>query len=240
MFSTLSRFFSWCIKQQVLDGLNPCAGLDRPTVAPSRERALDDAEIKAFWTATARLGAPYGPALRLLLLTGQRLHEISDMRLDEISRDGLTLSLAPARTKNKRAHFVPLAQMARAEISSVPRIAGCSYIFSTTGRGPINGWNKAKRRLDIFMEEELGRVLKPWRIHDLRRTCATTLAKIGIDLVVTEKLLNHSGASGGLVGIYQRYNYKDERRAALEAYERFLMRVLDETEAANNVVELRG
>jgi len=129
---------------------------------------------------------------------------------------------------------------AAAVLSAVPRLAGCTYVFSTNGRTPVSGWSKVKRRLDALMEEELGHALtKPWRLHDLRRTCAATMARIGVNIVVTEKLLNHAGGmSGGIVAVYQRYDYEPERRAAFEAYERFLRTVLDGTEG-DNVVSLR-
>jgi integrase len=242
MLTTLSRYFSWCVSQHVIER-SPCAGLRRPAAPASRERTLDDAEVVAFWAATDRLGPPFGPALRLLLLTGQRLREITDLAASEISAldcQNAKLTLGADRTKNKRAHFVPLAPMARETLSSVPRLAGCPYVFSTNGRTPVSGWSKVKQRLDVLMEAEMGHALKPWRLHDLRRTCAATMARIGVNIVVTEKLLNHAGGvSGGIVAIYQRHDYEPERRAALEAYERYLRGLLDGTDG-DNIVPLAG
>ena len=103
--------------------------------------------------ATDRLGPPFGPALRLLLLTGQRLREIAELQASEIIADGGMLTFAAHRTKNKRAHFVPLAPMARDVLCSVPRLAGCTYVFSTNGRTPVSGWSKVKRRLDALMAQ---------------------------------------------------------------------------------------
>jgi site-specific recombinase XerD len=240
MFAAPSGFFSWCVSQQVIER-SPCTGLRRPAVPPPRKRTLDDAEVAAFWAATERLGPPFGPALRLLLLTGQRLREIAELQASEISADGGMLTFAAHRTKNRREHFVPLAPMARDVLTSVPRLAGCPYIFSTNGRRPVSGWSKVKRRLDALMEEELGHALRePWRLHDLRRTCAATMARIRINIVVTEKLLNHaSGVSGGIVAVYQCYECEPERRAAFEDYERFLRGLLDGT-GGDNVVPLAG
>ena len=241
MLTALSRFFSWCVGQQVIDR-SPCVGLQRPSMPPSRERTLDDAEVRAFWAATDRLGPAFGPALRLLLLTGQRLREIGELQFSEISgldRQDAVLTLPPARTKNHRAHFVPLAPMARAELGAAPRLAGCVYVFSTNGRAPVSGWSKVKRRLDALMVDELGHALEPWRLHDLRRTMATGLQRLGVRLEVTEKVLNHvSGSHGGIVGVYQRHDFAAERRAALEAYERRLAAVIDGSEGGDTVVAL--
>jgi integrase len=183
-------------------------------------------------------------ALRLLLLTGQRLREITELQASEINHvntaDGMKLTLAAHRAKNHRAHFIHLALMARDVLSAVPRLAGCAYVFSTNGRTPVSGWSKVKRRLDALMEAELGHGLREWRLHDLRRTMATGLQKLGVRLEVTEQVLNHvSGSRAGDVGIYQRHDFEPERRAAFERYEQHLRGLLDGT-GGDNVVVLAG
>jgi integrase len=147
MLAVLSRFFGWCVSQQVIER-SPCVGLARPAAPASRERILDDAEVRAFWAATDSLGPPFGPALRLLLLTGQRRREIGELQLSEIGEldcQNAKLTLGKDRTKNKRAHFVPLAPMARDVLASVSRLAGCTYVFSTNGRTPVKGEAEARR-----------------------------------------------------------------------------------------------
>ena len=235
MFATLSKFFNWSAGRLVIDR-NPCAKLDRPAVPRDRERSLSEAEIRAFWRACDAMGEPFGQALKLLLLTGQRLNEIAQMRAAEIGADRTTITFGPHRTKNRREHFIHLLPMARAVLKSIHQIAGCPYVFSTNGRTPISGFSRAKARLDALMERELGVALEPFRLHDLRRTCATIMSKEGIPPIVIEKALNHaSGAAGGLVGTYQRNHYISERRAAFKAYEQRLADIFEQRESCNVV-----
>jgi integrase len=100
-------------------------------------------------------------------------------------------------------------------------------IFSTTGRTPVSGFSKAKGRIDARMQEMLGDKFKPWRTHDLRRTAASEMAALGFQPHVIERVLNHvSGAQGGLVGVYQRHEYREERRRAIMAWGAHVMGVV--------------
>jgi integrase len=210
--STLSGLFGWAVKKCKLER-SPVTGLAPPPASVARERVLSDVEIPVFWNAAEALSPWHRGCLRLLLVTGARLREISELRDDEI-RDG-AIMLSRARTKNKRAHTIPLSSFAREVLDAVPRVEGCGYVFSA-GRVPINGWHRVKARLDARMLE-LGWNGEPFVIHDLRRTAATLLARNGTPIHVTEKILNHvSGKLGGLVGVYQRYEYRIEMAEALE------------------------
>jgi integrase len=114
--------------------------------------------------------------------------------------------------KNDRAHEVPLSPQAVAVIEGSPRISE-TYVFSMTGDGPINGFGKPKERLDKLCG------FADWTIHDIRRSVASGMARLGIGLSVIEKVLNHvSGSFAGVVGIYQRHDFAGEKRAALEAW----------------------
>ncbi len=113
------------------------------------------------------------------------------------------------------------------------------YILTTTGRTPVSGISKAKVALDAAMSSE-GRQVDQWRLHDIRRTVATGLQRLGVRFEVTEAVLNHvSGSKGGVAGVYQRHDWADEKRSALEAWaghvERLMMRITDTT-----VVRIRG
>jgi integrase len=223
MFSCLSRMSSWLVEQRRIES-NPCAGVKRPDTPRARERVLTDGEVVKFWRATDRLGPPFGSVLRLLLVTGQRLNEVAGLRWSEVV--GLNfeeVQLPPARTKNHRAHVVPLSRLAREIVAAVkPFPGGSDYVFTTTGTTPISGWSKTKRRLDNLMGD-----VPPWRLHDLRRTFAVGAARAGADLAVIERALNHiSGSFGGIVGVYQQYQYRDEVRAAMKAWADLLMRIV--------------
>jgi integrase len=214
----LQGFFSWCIRQRKLER-SPMVGLEAPQAAAARDRVLDDAEIRAFWKASAYLSPWHCACLRLLLLTGQRLREISELRFAEIVDGSLVLS--PERTKNKRPHRLPLSRLAQEILAVTPRVGACPFVFST-GRVPINGWTQTKERLDEVMAT-LGWNGPAFRIHDLRRTAASTLARLGVPLHVTEKILNHtSGSFAGIAGVYQRYSFQPEMAEAMEKLASFV------------------
>jgi integrase len=212
--SLLGGLFTWCVAKRKLDR-SPMAGLEAPEAATARDRVLDDGEIALLWKATGTLSPWHRACLRLLLLTGQRLREISDLRDDEIKGD--VIALAGQRTKNKKAHTIPLSPLAREVLDAVPRIEDCPFVFSM-GRVPISNWHRVKGQLDAEMRR-LGWNGDPWRVHDLRRTCATGLARLGVAVHVTERVLNHaSGTISGIAAIYNRHSYAKECREALETW----------------------
>jgi integrase len=224
----LSKFFSWLMMERRLVEKNPCVGVWRPDSGPARERCLSDAEVRWFWLACGDLGEPFNNLIRLILLTGQRKNECAKMTWNELQGD--VWHLPAERAKNGRDHVVPLSRLALEQIHGLHPV-GTTYVFSTTGDVPVNGWTKVKHRLDDRMAE-LARAEKanvpPWTIHDLRRTCATGLQKLGIRLEVTEAVLNHQGGSrGGIVGVYQKYQYGDEKRAALDEWAAHVEKIVD-------------
>jgi integrase len=183
------------------------------------------------WNAAKKLGWPYGPAFQLLILTGARREEIGRLRWCEIV-DG-AIALDGDRTKNGEPHKIPLSTAAGTVIAQLPRIAGSEFVFTFSGHVPLSGWSQAKRRLD-----DLGTV-RNWVTHDLRRTCATGLQKLGTPLQVTEAILGHTaGSRGGIIGVYQRHDYANEKRAALEAWGAHVLALVEGRTA--NVVPLRA
>jgi integrase len=232
--------YGWAIGKDLLLE-NPFAGLKLAAVA-SRERVLSDEELVAIWGATRGPGV-YNAIVRMLILTGQRREEVAGMTWGEIAPDLSTWTIPAGRTKNGVAHIVPLPPQAQAIISSAHRMATdkadekaddeLEFVFR--GRaGVFNGFSKAKTTLD----EDSG--VKDWRLHDLRRTMATGLQKLGVRLEVTEAVLNHvSGSRAGIVGIYQRHEWADEKRAALNAWGEHIAAIVEGRTAAENVTRLR-
>jgi integrase len=205
----IRRFFRWCIERDILKA-DPTLGLPRASNGKSRERRLTDSELAKVLAATNSIGT-FGPVIRLLALTGARREEIAGLRWSEI--DGDTIKLEGAHTKNDEAHLIPLSAPAKALLDSMPRIAGSDFVFTTTGEKPISGWSQPKIKLDTASG------VTGWRIHDLRRTVATGMQKLGVTLQTVEAVLGHtSGSRGGIVGVYQRHDFADEKRAALEAW----------------------
>jgi integrase len=206
----LHRFFTWHVGRGKIP-LNPMAHLPKPAAETKRDRVLSDKELVAVWKAAEEMGWPFGHAVRILILTGARREEIGGLKWAEIESD--TITLAGDRTKNGEPHTVPLNKPALNVIQDLPRIASSERAFTTNGKTSVSGWSRAKRNLD-----DLSKV-KDWRIHDLRRTVATGLQKLGVALVVIEAVLGHSsGSRSGVVGIYQRHSFDAEKRAALDAW----------------------
>jgi integrase len=241
MLTRLRTFFGWAAANDLVTA-DPTAGVRRPAKEASRDRVLRDDEIAAFWIATERFGHPFGPLLRLLLLTAQRESEVAGLQWPEI--EGETWTIPGNRAKNGKPHIVPLCALAVETIEAVPHIAGQSLLFSHTGITPVSGWSKVKQRLDVLMLVALREAasddakLEPWVLHDLRRTATTGMARLGIAPHVADRVLNHTaGTIRGVTAIYNRFEYLDERRAALEAWGREVERLIGR--APPNVVRLR-
>lgn len=237
----LNTFLNWCVERDIL-GQSPAMGVKAVARERSRERVLSDDEIRLFWQACDVEGQPWGHLGKMLLLTGQRLGEVVNMTDAEVTGD--LWHLASDRTKNGRAHDVPLSEAAQDVLGAVERVRGdAGYIFTTTGRGALQGYHKgrnhiAKRMVEVASEERGEAVEIPhWTFHDLRRTAATGMARLGIPVRVTEAVLNHvSGTAGGIVSVYQRHDYADEKRDALDAWARLVSDLVEGP--ADNVVRL--
>lgn len=224
----LNRLFRWALGRGLVEA-SPMMGLPKPGVEVARDRVLSDDELVRVWRAAEGLGWPFGHAVRLLILTAGRREEVTALRWREVQGDTLVLE----QTKSTKAHGVPLSDSARAILDDVPRIQDSEFVFTTTGRTPISGWSKAKLQID----EKAGD-MPAWRLHDLRRTAATGMQRLGISLQVVEAVLGHiSGSRAGVVGIYQRHEYADEKRRALTMWADHIEGLL--SGQASNVVPIR-
>jgi integrase len=205
--SALSAFFSWCITEGLLD-INPVAGTARANENGSRERVLTRDELRAMWRSLG--DDSFSDIVRLLLLTGQRRTEIGGLQWSEIDLARRMIVLPASRTKNKRAHELPLSRQALEILSGCPRRNGTDFIFSDNG-------NLDYDRAKIALDARVG--IAEWKIHDLRRTCATGMSELGVLPHIVEAVLNHqSGHKSGVAGIYNRARYADEMRSALQRW----------------------
>ena len=212
--SATRKLFNWCVQRDII-AASPCAGVKPPTPERSRDRVLSDNELRLVWRAADKIAWPFGLLVKLLALTGQRRDEVAKMRWDELDLEAGLWTLPRERVKTDQPHKVPLSAASVNVLKSVPRIAGSYFVFTTNGTAPSSGYSKGKRKLDALLPSDM----PDWRLHDLRRTVASGMARLGIHLPVIEKVLNHaSGSFAGIVAVYQRHSFAEEKRAALDAW----------------------
>jgi integrase len=234
--------FAWAVKRGMVHA-NPFAHLPVAKSIAKRERVLSDEEIGDVWRAA--VSAPYGTIIRLLILTGQRRGEVAGMTWGELSADLSTWTIPGERTKNGVVHVVPLNEPARAllrglgDANEMKCVARDVLVLPGAASTPFSGWSKAKAALDRAVAEARGASLALWSVHDLRRTVATGLQRLGVRLEVTEAVLNHiSGSRAGIAGVYQRHDWAAEKRAALDAWGAHVLAVAEGWSPSGNVVTL--
>lgn len=211
--SAIRKFFNWCVERGMLE-VSPCQGVKKPANNNSRERVLDAAELAAVWKGAELVGYPFGPIVKLLILTAQRRNEVANMQWSQIDFEACTWTLPSELTKNKRQHVVPLSPGAAKLLTTLPRFT-TDFVFPARGENPAFAhFSRGKLKLDALSD------VAEWTLHDLRRTAATHMAQLGTPPHVIERLLNHvSGTFGGVAGIYNRFQYLDEMREAVTAWE---------------------
>ena len=237
-FSLMRKFFNWAIQRGYVEH-SPCAGLEPPTKEISRDRVLSDDELRLVWLAAERIGWPFGSMVKLLILTGQRRGEVAGMRWDELQGD--MWIIRRERVKNGREHAVPLAGQALDILPNLPRLGDSPLIFTTNGKTSVSGFSKGKRHIDAAVKAIAGEddPLDPWTLHDLRRTFASGCARLGQPIHVVERALNHaSGTFAGIVSVYQKHDFADERRRAMDAWAQHVVGLI-EGKPADNIVPMR-
>jgi integrase len=229
--------FAWAVKRGKLAS-NPFQGLPAGVKSQPRERLLADDEIGAIWNAACAMAEPYGPFIRLLMLTLMRREEVAAMKWSEISPDLTAWACPGSRMKKGAAHIVALSDAAREALGAVTRIEGQDLVFSTTGETPISGFSKVKARLDKASK------VTGWVLHDFRRAGVSHLARLGHSAVLADALLAHKGqALSDVARVYQVHDFKDERKAALQAWAAHVLRCAKpepEDDKVTNLAEHRA
>jgi len=234
LFAVLRRLFRWAVSEGVIDA-SPIMGMEPPPLPQKRDRVLSDHELKLAWQGSDKLGYPFGPFIRLLVVTGQRLEEVSALEWSELERARKEWVIPAERAKNGNASVVPLSDFAVKELDALAKRAKRKdgwprkgFVFSTTGETSISGHSRAKRRLDreiaaLAEKEKDLPPIAPWRYHDLRRTLATGMQRLGVRFEVTEAILNHvSGSKSGVAGVYQLHDWGPEKKVALQAWSDYI------------------
>jgi integrase len=229
----VGSMYTWAMKAGLAE-TNPTVGTEKPKIPPSRSRVLSDEELVAIWRATEE-GTDFNRIVRLLITTAQRRTEVGGCRWPEINAERTVWVIPPGRAKNGHEHAVPLGSLAREIIATIPEIVGRDLLFgSRTDRG-FTSWAEHKRALD----KRLGDQVRPWVLHDARRTAATRLNDLGIEPHHVEALLNHRAHKAGVSGVYNRAKYTIAVQNAMSLWDRHL-RALIEGRAEANVIPLRS
>jgi len=247
VYAVLRRLFKWTIGRGIEK--SPLDGLDPPKLPASRDRVLNDEELRLAWLATKAIPYPFGPFFRLLTGTGQRREEVAELNWSELNRGRAEWNLPSERAKNSEASIIALSPLMVAELDALadgetwPRRG---LVFTTNGKTPISGFSKAKARWEQAIVDLTAKEaetangepvqLAPWRVHDLRRTLATGLQRLGVRFEVTEAVLNHvSGSKSGVAGVYQRHDWLLEKASAMEAWATHIEGLLTKEDRSNIV-----
>jgi integrase len=209
LLKALKRFFSWCLDRAILEA-SPAVGIRSPVKNTSRDRVLSDEELAQVLRAARTIGGSYGNVVEFLALTGQRREEVNRMPWEELDLEQAIWTLPASRSKNGRSHIIHLSAQAIAVLCCQP--SGGPYVFSTTKR-PFQGFGQTKPQLDAISG------VNNWKLHDLRRTCVSGMARLGVAPHIADKILNHqSGTISGVAAVYQRHDFLAERKQAMELW----------------------
>lgn len=221
VFAVLRRLFRWAVSRGDIDR-SPMDGMETPPAVRPRDRWLSDDEVGRIWRQTYHTHPCFGPIVRLLIVTGQRREEVASLAWEELDQSELIWTLPGVRSKNGEPNVIPLNALAVAVLNDV---AGSAVwprrgkVFATSSGAGFTAYHKGKLKLDRLVAEDGGEPLQPWRLHDLRRTLATGFQRLGVRFEVTEAVLNHVGGSrAGVAGVYQRHDWKQEKREAMNMW----------------------
>jgi integrase len=242
------KLFNWAALQpKMLKSVPIVRGMQQKG-EKARDRVLTDEELRDLWGAAGTLPTPFRQYIQLLMLTGQRAGEIKNLELPEINAADSLIEFSGAKYKNGRPHIVPITPMVAAIVATLPQFEKCSFVVTTTGTVAIDcdtylkekivdAVRKARREAieDAGGNPDDAKPMPDWRLHDIRRTMRTGLSKLGIASDIGERVMGH--VIGGVRGVYDRYDYLEQKRAALGAWERYLCRIVG-LAGGDNVIDM--
>ncbi|TMJ16307.1 MAG: DUF4102 domain-containing protein [Alphaproteobacteria bacterium] len=226
VLSLVKTIFRFALSRDWID-VSPAEGIRKPQVEQERDRVLVMSEVAQIWKAAELLGYPFGPYIRLLALTAQRRTEVAAMRWNDLDLDAAMWIIPAADTKGERRHYVPLPAAAVEILAVLPRMG--VFVFTTDGRTHMTNYAKLKARLDALIRATGGAVAA-WRLHDLRRSAATHMVRLGIREEVVGRVLNHA-SKGVTAKVYTLHTYGPEKRQALDAWAEEIERVVSASSA---------
>jgi integrase len=219
LLKTLKTFFKWCVGRAVID-FSPAEGLSSGYRETSRDRVRTDQELAAIILGARKMPHPYGRIVEFLALTGQRREEVAQLKRDELDETGRVWMIPGLRTKNKKAHIVHLSEPAWRVVAKTP---DGDLVFGTSREKRFQAFGKGKRALDKISG------VTGWRLHDLRRTIVSGMARLGVPPHVADKILNHqAGTISGVAAVYQRHDFLVERKEALDRWGAHVKQIIKE------------
>jgi integrase len=220
---------------------SPMIDVPSPAQSAARERHLSDDELRLVWTAAGRMDWPWREVFRLLILTGARLREVAHVPWAELNLAERAWIIPGERTKNGDPHLVPITDTAFSIWQKLPKLKNdAGLVFPSAVGTALTAFSKAKQRLDEKIIETLQDeakaaekdpavvAMKPWRIHDLRRTVSVGMQRRGVLREVIDVALNHrTGGRTGITGVYQVYRFQAEKADAFAKWDAFLSSVVE-------------
>lgn len=240
VFAVLRRLFRWAVSRGDIDR-SPMEGMETPPAVKARDRWLSDSELRRVWNQTDKTHHCFGPIVRLLIVTGQRREEVASLSWEELDQSELMWTLPGNRAKNGEPNRIPLNALAVGVLDGV--VGGEKWpsrgkIFPTSTGAGFTAYHKGKEKIDRLIAADGGDPVASWRLHDLRRTLATGFQRLGVRFEVTEAVLNHVGGSrSGVAGIYQRHDWKLEKREALDLWNDHLRAILARSDEALEITK---
>lgn len=234
VMNVVSSVFSWAVSEGLAKE-NPVRGLKKRTKEVPKDRFLDDEEIRQLWAGLETTAPLYKDIIRLILLTGCRPGEAAGMAREEIDLDKALWRIPAERVKTKTAHTVPLVGEALAIVRRLCDGKRAGHLFSTTK-------GKAPTSQDLAKAFERTRTVLPTLAtpHDLRRTAATIMGRLGIDRLTVAYVLNHGSTIRATVtgSTYDKHDYLPQKRRALEALDATVVGILRNEPTASNVIPI--
>jgi len=209
----IRTLFRYAMARDWVDA-SPAEAIPNPSQDIPRDRFLAMDEVARVYRTADMMGYPFAGFFKLLILTGQRRTEVASMRWADIDLAAGTWVLQSEDTKSARAHLLPLSPQAVALLKATPQFG--PYVWSSDGETHIKCYSQGKAKLDKLLTAS-GGDMKPWRLHDLRRTAATHMVRLGVSELVVGRVLNHA-PQGVTARTYALHSYEAEKRHALTAW----------------------
>lgn len=226
ILTLVKTIFRFALSRDWID-FSPADAIRKPKDEKERDRVLTMMEVSWIWKAAVLAGYPFGPFALLLILTAQRRTEVASMRWRDLDLEEGTWIIRSNDTKADRKHLVPLSSLALKTLKDLPQMG--DYVFTSDGESHISGYASAKAKLDGFIAGLKGSV-EPWRFHDLRRTAATHMVRLGVLETVVGRVLNHT-QTGVTAKVYALHSYAPEKRQALDAWAEEVTKAVEGTSA---------